>query len=243
MAIKGKGKTRPKRVARAPRREIVPVKPPFFLRRWVQALGAFALGILVSIFAIWLANGLRESAAREQDRRSEATARAAVQAWDDRLTSDLAEVGSVDPGAPPVVLPEVAAAIDDLAAGRDVDTAVLADGRRATGAALRALEGFELTDTIRDQGLDVAETNYVLNSRDKVVVALATYREAIELATAASDALGGERERLATIAIDLRDRAVAQLADGFDDLAQAKASVGIVERPAVPGLTGAVGLP
>jgi hypothetical protein len=243
MAIKGKGRTRPKRVAKAPRREIVRVKPPFFLRRWVQACGAFVLGVLVSIFGIWLTNGLRESADRDAEAASQATARAAVQAWNDRLARDVAGVGVVSAGAPPVLLPEAASAIDDLVARKDVDEKILDDAHDAVRAALEAIQGFELTDTIRDQGLDVAETNYVLNSRDKVVEALSVYRQAIEVAAAASDASGGERVRLARIAADLRDRAVAQFADGFEDLSQAKASVGIVEQPTPPGLTGALGLP
>ena len=41
MAIKGKGKTRSRPPARAPRPIPVVVKPPFFRRRWVQVVGAF----------------------------------------------------------------------------------------------------------------------------------------------------------------------------------------------------------
>jgi hypothetical protein len=243
MAIKGKGRTKPKGVTRPPRRDAVKVRPPWFGRRWAQALGAFVVGILVSIFAIWLTNGLRENAAREADEDAAATARAAVQTWDARLTRDVAAIATIGPDGVPLLLPDVAVAIDGLASRTDVDEGVLDDGQRALGDALRAIQGFDLTHTVRDQGLDVAEVNYVLNSRDKVVEALKLYREAIDVAAASSDASGDERERLGRIAADLRDRAVALYADGFEDLSQAKASVGIVQPPAVPGATGAPELP
>jgi hypothetical protein len=243
MAIKGKRRSKTKRVAGAPRREVVYVAPRWFARTWVRALAAFVLGIAVSIFAIWLTNGLRESAAENERSDDSASARTAVQAWTDRLSQEAAGVATIAQGAPPLLLPEVAAAIDDISAGRDVDPAVLAEGRSALKVAIEGLSGFELTDAIRNQGLDVAETNYVLNSRDKIVEALRVYREGVDLARQAAGASGEEREALAAIAVGLRDRATSQFADGYDDLVQAQASVGIVQQPSVPGLSGALGLP
>lgn len=243
MAIKGKRRSKTKRTTGAPRREVVHVPPPWFARTWVRALAAFLLGIGVSIFGIWLTNGLRENAAGDERTDRGASARAAVQAWTDRLTQDLQGVATLSQGAPPLLLPEAGAAIDELAAGRDVDPAVFGDARAALGEAIQGLAAFELTDSIRDQGLDVAETNYVLNSRDKIVEALRVYREGIDLSREAADASGADREALTAIALGLRDRAVAQLADGYDDLVQAQTSVGIVQQPDVAGLSGALGLP
>jgi hypothetical protein len=209
----------------------------------VRALAAFLLGIGVSIFAIWLTNGLRENAARDERTDRGASARAAVQAWTDRLTQDLQGVATLAQGAPPLLLPEASAVLDDLAAGTDTDPAALREARAALGSAIEDLSGFELVETIRDQGLDVAETNYVLNSRDKVVEALRVYREAIDLGREAAGASADDRATLASIAVSVRDRAVAQFADGYDDLVQAQASVGIIQQPSVPGVSGPLGLP
>lgn len=243
MAIKGKRRSKTKRGTGAPRREVVAVPPPWFARTWVRAIGAFLAGIGVSIFAIWLTNGLRENAARAERTDRGASARAAVQAWTDRLTQDLQGVAVLSQGAPPVLLPDAGAALDDLAAGRAADPAALREARSALGTAIGDLSDFELVERIRDQGLDVAETNYVLNSRDKIVESLRVYREALDLAREAAEAGDDERAALAPIAVRVRDRAVAQFADGYDDLVQAQASVGIVQQPSVPGVSGALGLP
>jgi hypothetical protein len=243
MAIKGKRRSKTKRGTGAPRREVVQVAPPWFARTWVRALGAFLLGIGVSIFAIWLTNGRRENSARDERTDAGASARAAVQAWTDRLTQDLQGVAVLSQGAPPLLLPEAGAALDDLAAGRAADPAALREARSALGTAIGDISEFELVGAIRDQGLDVAETNYVLNSRDKIVESLRVYREALDLAREAAEAGDDERAALAAIALGVRDRAVAQFSDGYDDLVQAQASVGIVQQPSVPGVSGALGLP
>jgi hypothetical protein len=89
------------------------------------------------------------------------------------------------------------------------------------------LDDYQLVDRIRDKGFDVTQTNYLLNSKTKMLEALKIYREAVAVA---QRALKGEAG-LGDIAIALRDQAVTLFADGWRDLDQAKQSVGINPIP------------
>jgi hypothetical protein len=237
MAIKGKGKTKPRQVSRPPRRDPVDVKPPFFTRRWVQTIGAFVLGILTMTFLVWITNGLREqSRAREARDREAATlerTREVVDAWQVVVEGEVGRIGTVTPGAPPSILPAASAAIDGVSSGTDVQGAqgALEEADRALERAITTFEDYALVDEIRDKGFDITQTNYLLNSRTKMTHAFRLYRQAVAVAQrilAGGTGLG----RLAT---DLRDQAVAMFQDGWNDLEQVKHSVGI--RPPPGGST------
>ena len=124
MAIKGKGKTKGRQPARAPRRAPVEVKPPFFLRRRVQVALAFVVGILAMLLAIWITNGLRKQQRRREgdDRRRRSSERPAEQ-WKTQVESALGKVGTISPGAPPAVFPDLATTITALQKGSVPDGA------------------------------------------------------------------------------------------------------------------------
>ncbi len=85
MAIKSKKpRSKPKQVARAPRREPVAVPTPFLSRRWVQAVAVFVVGVFAMTFFVWLTNGLRSNDAEAEAAAEAATKRQAAMAYQDR---------------------------------------------------------------------------------------------------------------------------------------------------------------
>jgi hypothetical protein len=233
MAIKGKGKTKERVVARAPRREPVAVKPPVFARRRVQVAGAFVLGVLTMMFLVWVTNGLREQDRSERARVRQAAVlertRGAVDAWRIVVEGEVNKIGAIQPGLPPMLLPAASAALDGLAAGSDVKgaAATLSDAQRSLTAAIDTIDEYGLADEIRGLGFDNTQTNYLLNSKSKMIEALQLYRQAVALGRRSLDGADG----LGEITLELRDQAATMFARGWGDLDRVKESVGIDQTP------------
>lgn len=152
MAIKGKGKTRAKQVARAPRREVVPVKPPFAQRTWVKATAAFIAGVFLVSMCWWVWENL------DQDRNAQKAADArtqqqqTIQAWRTELQTDLADVAQVQGGSVPQIATAVQPALDALGKGNDPGVTA-ADMRTLAGqldGAADKLAKFSIADAITD---------------------------------------------------------------------------------------------
>jgi len=126
MAIKGKTRSKTKSkghlAGRAPRREPVPVPVPFFLRRWVQLVAVFLLGVGVLAMGVWVTNGLRQDRDEKAAAAAAATRAAALQKWQSEVEVQLGTVAQMQSGSgtlqPPPVSPEVGAAVDALAQGK-----------------------------------------------------------------------------------------------------------------------------
>lgn len=252
MAIKGKtkGRSRGRAPARAPRREPVAVQPPFLRRRWVQLVAAAVAGALAVLFVVWVTNGLRQQRADDEEADAAATRRAAAQEWQGTLEGEVGKLGSISPGVPPTVLTELSGAIDGLADGEAPDgtDATIADALTLTRAAAEAIDGYDLTTAIADQGFDVVETNYFLNSQSKIAHALSLYEQSALLAREALAADGQERVALARRAVAVREVATSLLNEGWNDYLQVMYAVGLtqVAQPTgiIPGvITGPTGGP
>jgi hypothetical protein len=250
MAIKGKtkGRSRGKAPARAPRREPVAVQPPFIRRRWVQLVGAAVAGALAVLFLVWVTNGLRQERAADEEADAATTRRTAAQEWQKTLEGEVGKLGTISPGVPPTVLEPLSGAIDDLSDGNvpDGTDATIADALTLARAAAKTLGDYDLTATIADQGFDVEETNYFLNSQSKIVHALKLYEQSALLAQEASTAQGQERVALARRAVAIRDLATSLLNEGWNDYLQVMYAVGLaqVQQPTgiIPGVvTGPIG--
>jgi hypothetical protein len=250
MAIKGKtkGRSRGRAPARAPRREPVAIKPAFVQRRWVQLVAAAIAGAFAVVMVVWVTNGLRQERADTEEADAAATRRAAAQEWQDTLEGEVGKLGSISPGVPPTVLVPLSGAIDDLADGKAPQgtDATIEDALTLTRAAAEKLDGYDLTTTIADQGFDVEETNYFLNSQGKVVHGLKLYEQSALLAQEALAAEGQERVALARRAVAVREIATSLLNDGWNDYLQAMYAVGLtqVAQPTgiIPGvITGPTG--
>jgi hypothetical protein len=243
MAIKGKGKTRGRPPARAPRRAPVEVKPPLFVRRRVQVSAAFIAGLLVLVAVVWVTNGLRQQRADDEAATEASEQRTAGQAWKSQVEGALGKVGSLSPGVPPVLFSAVSGAIASLQKGdgpKDA-AAVLKDARSNAKLAIDPLQSYDLVGQVGGKGMSTGQTDWFLNSQTRFVQSLQLYQQAASLAALALEASGDQRTALADRAAALAASAAEILQNGWQDYQNALASVQIVETPALGGLTGPTG--
>lgn len=242
MAIKGKGKTKGRQPARAPRRAPVTVKPPFFVRRWVQISLALVAGFLLMVFVVWVTNYLRQERADATAATQASEQRAAGQKWKSQVEGALVKVGTLSPGAPPVLFPDLATTVSGLQKGKlpDGAAATLKKAQADAKLALDPLEKYVLTDQVRDIGMDEGQVSWFLNSQTRIVQALKLYEQAATQAVLAIAAPDDQRAAIANSAAAVQDRAAEIFQDGWGDYQNALGSVQILDDP-LPSLTGPTG--
>jgi hypothetical protein len=239
MAIKGKGRTKARQPVRAPRRGPVPVPVPFAKRRGVQALAAFLAGLLVFWGGIWLTNGLRE-----QDRVATADAqellrRRAGSAWKTFIESQLGTIGTVQEGAPPVLLPDIGPALTQLA--DSTPKAAKAAAETLQGAAADAstvsgeIERYDLSSAIAGKGFDKGDALRFLAARDEVATALTLMREAALLGVAASKLDVADRAGVLARAESILAEAAAAMTRFQTHHLEALSAAGFNPQPGLPG--------
>jgi hypothetical protein len=242
MTIKGKGRTKGRQVARAPRRAPVEVAPPLFQRRWIQVVAAFVLGVLVMTFFVWVTNGLRANDTEQQVADAASKRLAAAQSYKTAIEATMGGVGVVNPGVPPTVLPDMGTTLQTMAKGKSPKDAakVFEQAKKSAGDAQDAIATYEVGTKIRDQGFNSLEATAFTSSSQELIQALQLYGKAAEVGRAAAGATGAEAERLAGVAQDLYETAQAQLAQAWTDYVTALRTGGIAEQPPgpIPGLPG-----
>ncbi|HWC71290.1 MAG TPA: hypothetical protein VG993_09035 [Actinomycetota bacterium] len=238
MAIKGKKRSKQRSSPRPPRREPVAPPTPFLRRRWVQLTAGFLVGALAMVVLVWVTNTLRADEAEAASEGDAANRLAAATAYQQAVRGAFSQVGVVDPGVAPTIFAEMDAALDALAEGNPPANAeatfeqAIADAREAS----RDLRDFDVASTIADQGFDVVAATSFTNSAQTLAQALESYRRSAEIAAAAERIGGSEGRRLAALAVDLRDAARAELADGWTEYLQALRAGGIPEAPTTGGI-------
>lgn len=241
MAIKGKGKTRSRPVARAPRRLPVEVKPAFFARRWIQISGALAGGVLLMVVLVWATNGLRTEHARNRHKADLVRERAAVQAWQGQVQAAIGKLGSASPGSQPAILPDLTTALASLGKGTVPGGAaqtLRTDAGNAQAAA-GLLDKYDLVKQIRSKGFNVTQVNYLLNSQTKMVEGLQLYVQAATLARGAVAAKGpGAVKAAAAQATAVQKLAEKIFNEGFSDYSQVLPTVGLFQQPQAPSIPG-----
>jgi len=242
MAIKGKGKTKGRQPARAPRRAPVEVTPPFFLRRRVQVSIAFIVGILVMMLAVWITNGLRQQRVDDKAATEASQQRVAGQKWKSEVEGAFGNVGTISPGAPPALFPDLATTIAALQKGKVPDgaTSTLTTAQAGAKSSAAQLDSYKLADSVRDIGMDEGQVSWFLNSQARSVQALKLYEEAAVIAALAVDAPDAQRADIADSAAAIQKQAEAALQAGFNDYQNALASVQIFDSP-LTSLTGPTG--
>lgn len=229
MAIKGKGKARSRQVARAPRREPVPVPVPFFLRRWVQVVGAFLAGAAAVLLLVWVTNGLRENSRTEEAARLAELQKQALQEWRTELEGRLGTVGQVQNPQPPLVAGDLATVLGEMV--REEEPSVTTETLRKLAGDLddasRKLDRFDLADLIRDKGFTSGRTESILISRSETVRSLQAYRQATLLALEALEADGEQRVALAKAGKGVADIGTGLLEDAWRQYEIALKEVGI----------------
>jgi len=229
MAIKGKGRTKSKPAARAPRAQPVQVKPPLFRRPWMIALVSFLVGMGVVWVAVWATNGLREN---DRDAARTANAeevRTVVRQWANTVDATIGQIQDAAPGSGQVVVfTPLTTTLDALAKNEDAKDAadIAKTAQDQTQAAITALSDVDLPGVIRGHDLDVATANYLLNSKARMVAGLELYARVAALVREAAttgdpdvaDALIEEATQLAPLAKQTFDQ-------GYADYAQANPTV------------------
>jgi hypothetical protein len=232
MAIKGKtrAKSKPKPPARAPRPVPVNVKPPFFLRRWVQVSLAFVAGVGCMVVLIWATNGVRHENRSKETARTRESARRVVQEWQTTVEASLAPFGPAGAGgAPPTPFPELASALDATSKGHapeDLGT-IAGDAVDLAGSTADGLDNVDLASLIANKGLKVSEAIWVLDSQKRLSFGFKLYGEAATLATDAAETSGQDQVRLAKRAAEVSALAVSAFQDGYQNYQNALASVGL----------------
>ena len=239
MAIKGKGKTKARTVARAPRRGPVEVPAPFLRRRWVQVTAAIVLGMGIVLFLGWIRAELSSSAEEEREAEQLALRTAAVQAWRSELDEQIGSVGTLQDPLEPLVAQDVKDAVRKLE--NDKNPTPTAEELRTTAEELVAVAGaldeFDLAGTLADQGFTASQVDQIVTSRLEIVEALRQYGRAASIAAAAIETEDDRlKAELVANAKGLTDSATALLADGWRKYQLALSLAGI--QPTGNGLLG-----
>lgn len=238
MAIKGKRKSRQRPAPRAPRREPVAVPTPFLRRRWVQVTAAFLLGIGAMMLLVWVTNDLRAGDAEAEVAAQAADRLAAATQYQRAVQQAFGAVGVVNPGVPPTVFAEMDAALDQLAKGKAPPgaSATFESASEDAATAVKSLASFEVAGTVRDLGFEPLQVAAFTGSAAQLQQALDLYGTAADVAAAAAAVGGVESERLAGVAVGLRNSARAQLAEGWSQYLTALRAGGAGEAPSTGGL-------
>jgi len=243
MAIKGKKRTKPKQVARAPRREPVPVSPPLFQRRWIQVVAAFIVGIFAMTLFVWVTNGLRQEDADSQAADAAATKLTAARAYETAVESALGNVGTVTQGVPPTVFPDMGSALKAMTNGQTPPgaAATFDDAQKNAKKAQKTISSYDVGTKINGKGFTVLEVTAFTGSSQELVQALGLYGQAAEVGAAAADAGGDEAVRLAGVANDLYTSAQTGLNQGWSDYLTALGAGGVSQQLPALGATGSTG--
>lgn len=247
MAIKGKSKAkgRAKPVARAPRREPVVVKPPLFQRRWLQFTGVFILGVLAMSVAVWIYHGVNENHDKQVAADTASKRRAAASGWQSTVETAFQTVGTTSqPGIPPAMFPEMAAALKAMKGGTTPDTAsaTFAKAAKDAKATAKALTAYDVAAKISGQGFSSEEATTFTDSSAQLITSLNLYANAATTAGIAANATGDTQTQLIALADSMQTDASGHLQIAWSDFEDALTSGGIVETPTGSGLGTGTGL-
>jgi hypothetical protein len=236
MAIKGKGRTRARQPARAPKRGPVPVPVPFFRRRGVQVVAAFLVGSLVFWGGVWLTNGLRAQDTSERSHEQELLQRRTGAAWEKLVATEVGTIGQIQEGQPPVILPQVRAAITALAQNTPKGAvSTLQTAARDAKTAIDNIEKYQLSSSLSGKGFQQGEVLRFLSARDELVTSIQFSREAALLGVLAADLQGKDRSAAIARADELVSLADAAVLRFQTHQTEALAAAGIIRQPTIPG--------
>jgi len=217
MAIKNKGKTKQRSVARGPRHEPVPVPVPFFRRRWVQLVSMFIVGVLALSAVLWAWNGFQGYRADDRAAQELSSRQKALGQWKAVLEAQVTAVGQLQGNVPPIVGSDISSAVDDLANGKtpSASAASLTSAANELGNVAKAIKRFDLAGTISGQGFDATGSTALTSSKTELEQAFQLYQQAGELAVLAMAADGTTASDLTASAKSLLDSASQLLEAGW----------------------------
>jgi len=228
MAIKGKGKTRPKQPARAPRRAPVPVPKPFGRRTWVRVTAAFIAGVFLMSMCWWVWEGLDKNRNQDDAQARAASQQQALQAWKTGLEPTLSTLGQLQGSLPPQIATTLGPAIDALTKGDDPKvTAQDMDALAAQlDAAADSLKKFKLSDAIADKGFDKTQVDVITAAHAEIIAGLRALHIAATL-TALAVETPGEQDALAAAANEAADTGQDLILRGWTKYTNIAAAAGV----------------
>ena len=244
MAIKGKGKTKQKQPARAPKRGPVPVPKPFAQRTWVRVMASFIAGVFLVSMCWWVWEGLDKNRNQKAAATQSATKQQAIQKWKASLEPALSSVATLQGAVSPQVAPQLATAITAIGDGTDpgVTAADLDTLAGQLDDAAKKLTKFALADTIRDQGFDSSQASVITSAQDEIVAGLRSLSLAARLTSMAVDN-PDQAEALAAEAAHAQAVGQSLIQSGWTKYGNIAGEAGI-PLPAAQGIPGAgTGLP
>ena len=238
MAIKGKRKSKQRPAPRAPRREPVALPTPFLRRWWVQLTAGFLVGVFAMIVLVWVTNSLRADDAEADADADAAQRRTAAVAYQQAVRGAFGQVGVVEPGIAPTVFAEMNAALAAAEKGNPPSDAeaIFREAAADAAKARKELASFDVAGTVGDKGFDPVAVTSFTSSAETLVQALEGYGRAADVAASAVAVGGEEGERLAALAVELRDAAQADLQEGWTEYLQALRAGGVPELPTSGGI-------
>lgn len=228
MAIKGKGKTKTKQPARAPRRAPVPVKPPFAQRTWVKATAAFIAGVFLMSMCWWVWENLDKDRNAKKAADAQTQQQQAIGQWKAELESSLANVAQVQGAAVPQIAPTLQPALDALSKGTETGV-TSADMDTLAGQlddAVKALGKFKLSDAIKDKGFTVDQTQVITGGQAEILAALRSFQVAAQL-TSLTLSTPGQQDELVAAATEAAQTGQQLLATGWTKYANAADAAGM----------------
>jgi hypothetical protein len=241
MAIKGKGKTKPKQPARAPKRAPVPVPKPFAQRTWVRVMASFIAGVFLVSMCWWVWEGLDKNRNQKAATAKLSQQQQAVLAWRATLEPTISSVGKVQGSVPPQVASTLQPAIDAIAKGTDpgVKATDLTTLEGQLNDAAKKLEKFNLTDAIANHEFDSTQIEVITSAHNELAAGLRSLAVAAGLTALAvehpdqADALTAEASQAAATG-----RSLIEL--GWTKYSNVSSDAG-VPLPVQQGLPGASG--
>lgn len=248
MAIKGKGRTKARGVARAPRAAYTPPPVPWYSRRWVQVTAAFLAGIMAVALFAWVRGNLRRADLDRERRRQQSQMRTVMRDYQGRMDPILTEVGQAQP---PIfrAFPRLGETIDAYKNGDASEAEVrqtASSTARTAGNVYDAMTEIDTASLFRGRGrLPAGFTRDVIASKSQLSHAVKEYEESSVILGLAVDARGSEHADLLKAADELQNSADTLFADGYNAYYQAQTAAGTFQPPqpglpggAIPGLPG-----
>lgn len=222
MAIKGKGRTRGRRIVAAPPRpQLMVRKKPLYARRWVWA--AVALAVLAALsFLIW-----RTVQSRAEEARQEREARA-VQTYSNLVQRRFPPDTQTAPPNRFLLFPTLIKDLDKLGKGRVPGPAAAKAARNFGNAAKDAAEGIDAIDVTRVIPEEFPETRIqTLDSQFLMVQSFRLYQNIAKAMGAAAEASGRARQQFIARAKQLVPQANALFNRGEQKLINIRVRLGI----------------
>ena len=241
MAIKGKGKTRSKQPARAPRHEPVPVKPAFARRTWVRVTAAFIAGVFLLSVTWWVWENLDKSSNAKAAANRAASQQHAISQWKARLEPALQGVGQLQGAASPQIATQLGPVIDALSKGTDPHATAddLTTLAKNLDDAANAVATITISDVITGNGFDRSQSDIITAAHSEILDGLRSLHVAAQLAALAIQT-PGKQAALAAAAKEAYVTGQDLIQRGWTRYANISAAAG-VQLPTLQGLPAGSG--